>query len=344
MWCCRSENKIELFQMKKILSITLLLHIVTSLFAVSVTITVHQSGYDNHSMLIQMQDNLAKVLTEINAAFNEKRDLRTAGLAMDEYAKKMLVNIWSHTRFRCDDEEIVEEGLPLRSGMYLQNIPYIITPEDEGFSKEIVQFGSVEFNDKGIISDFRFSLDVHTAAKFGECQSVVEVERRMKILKYVEHFRTAYCQKDMAYLRQVFSDDALIITGNVVMAKSNDSNKSVAKISYKKQGKEEYLSNLARAFARNKYIEVKFQQIGERGFQDDCGGITRSKNNPNIYGVTLFQEWRSSRYSDEGYIFLLWDFKDEEHPVIHLRTWQPEYIGGQKIKEEEIFSLSDFDL
>ncbi len=312
--------------------------------AVNVTITTHQSGYNNHALLSIMQKNIAIVLTEINAAFNDRRDLRMSSLPMDDYAKKMLVNIWSHMHFRCDDEELVEEGLPLQSGMLLQNIPFIITPEDEGFDKEILQFGCVEFNRSGQIVDFRFSLDVHTTTKFGECQNVVEVERRMIILKYVEHFRTAYCQKDLAYLKQVFSDDALIITGNVIMVKSNDSNNATAKITYKKQNKEEYLNNLAKAFARNKYIEVKFQQIGERGFQDDCGGITRSRNNPNIYGVTLFQEWKSSRYSDEGYIFLLWDFKDEKHPVIHLRTWQPEYVGNQKIKEEEIFSLSDFDL
>ena len=28
-------------------------------------------------------------------------------------------------------------------------------------------------------------------------------------------------------------------------------------------------------------------------------------------------------YSDEGYLFLVWDFSDEENPKIHVRTWQP---------------------
>lgn len=308
------------------------------LYAVNVTITTFQSNYDNKVLLQTMQNNLSAVLTEINAAKDSGRDLNVAYLAMDDFAKRMLVNTYGNTRFYCDDEEVVEEGLPTQNGMLIQHIPFMLLPDDESFGKEIVQFGSVEFDKKGIITDFRFELDVHTALTLGKCQSVVETERRMQILKYVEHFRTAYCQKDINFLRQIFSDDALIITGNVVTSRETN----ISKITYKKQGKEEYLRNLSRAFARNKYIDVKFQQIGERGYQDECGGITKSKNNPNWYGVSLFQEWKSSSYHDEGFVFLLWDFTDEEHPVIHVRTWQPEYVGDRKLSDEEMFSVDDF--
>ncbi len=324
--------------MKKVLLLVFLSFAAVKSFAVDVVITTFQSGYDNQALINIMQRNLSALLTEINAAKKDNRNLNLAGLQMDDFAKKMLTNIWSNTHFYCDDEEVVEEGLPMKQGMLLQHLPFNILPDDDAFGNEIAQEGTVEFDRRGIITDFRFSLDVHTAAKFGQCQSVVETQRRMQILKYVEHFRTAYCQKDIAYLRQVFSDDALIITGNVVTSRETN----ISKITYKKQGKEEYLNNLARAFARNKYIEVKFQQIGEKGYQDECGGITQSKNNPNFYGVTLYQEWKSSRYSDEGFVFLLWDFTDEDRPVIHVRTWQPEYIGDRKISDEEIFTVDDF--
>ena len=39
---------------------------------------------------------------------------------------------------------------------------------------------------------------------------------RRQILNYCEHLRTAYTSKDIDFLRQVFSDNALIIVGNVV--------------------------------------------------------------------------------------------------------------------------------
>lgn len=306
--------------------------------AVDVTISTTQSGYDNTAMLRTMQHNLSAVLTEINAANESGRDPNVSRLAMDDFAKRMLVTTFSNTRFRCKDEILTVEGLPTRDGMLIQNIPLMILPDDENFSNEIEQYGAVEFNKKGVITDFRFSLDVHTALQFGQCDEIAEVERRMIIRKYVEHFRTAYCQKDIAFLRQVFSDDALIITGNVVSSRET----GMSKITYKKQGKEEYLRNLSRAFSRNKYIDVKFKQISELGYDDACGGITKSKNNPNWYGVTLFQEWKSSNYHDEGFVFLLWDFTDEDHPVIHVRTWQPEFVGKRKLTEEEMFSVDDF--
>ena len=59
------------------------------------------------------------------------------------------------------------------------------------------------------------------------------------------------------------------------------------------------------------------------------------------YGVTLHQGWTSDRYHDDGWLFLLWDFSNEDHPTIHVRTWQPDKIEGKKLPDEEIFSLDD---
>ena len=62
------------------------------------------------------------------------------------------------------------------------------------------------------------------------------------------------------------------------------------------------------------------------------------------YGVILHQGWTSDRYHDDGWLFLLWDFSNEDHPTIHVRTWQPDKIEGKKLPDEEIFSLDDFNI
>ena len=138
----------------------------------------------------------------------------------------------------------------------------------------------------------------------------------------------------------------MIITGTVVTAKPVDgiyANK--LKVVYKKQNKEQYIANLKKAFLRNKWIEVKFSDIGENAELKGCAGVTRSQVNPNMYGVRLRQEWRSSNYSDTGYLFLLWDFTEENRPVIHVRTWQPEVVGGVKQQpDNSISTLGAFDL
>ena len=66
--------------------------------------------------------------------------------------------------------------------------------------------------------------------------------------------------------------------------------------------------------------------------------LMRHSSKENIYGVTLHQTWQTSGYSDEGWLFLLWDFSDPEHPQIHVRTWQPDQLAAK----DGVFALDDF--
>ncbi len=333
--------------MKRIVLFMFALLAVFSVKAITVTITVDE-GFDNPAIIERMQTNLGQVLTEINNAYYAKRDVNTSSLQMDDHAKNMLVTLWSTVHFYCDDEEVVDRCWPMKKSYLLRQIPLILEPQDESFTSGTYQEAVVEFDKTGKITDFRFALDAQLSESMERCGSVVETERRMIILDYIEQFRTAYCTKDINFMEKIFSDDAVIITGKVIRTRPNDFGKSNAKVVYNKQTKQEYLKNLKRAFMRNKYIDVKFSEIGGGETDGGCPGITRSQNNPNFYGVRLFQEWKSSNYSDEGYVFLLWNFTNENEPVIEVRTWQPSYIAasnGQKqaLPEEDIFNMSSVE-
>lgn len=333
--------------MKRIVLFMFALLAVFSVKAITVTITVDE-GFDNPAIIERMQTNLGQVLTEINKAYYAKRDVNTSSLQMDDHAKNMLVTLWSTVHFYCDDEEVVDRCWPMKKSYLLRQIPLILEPQDESFTSGTYQEAVVEFDKTGKITDFRFALDAQLSESMERCGSVVETERRMIILDYIEQFRTAYCTKDINFMEKIFSDDAVIITGKVIRTRPNDFGKSNAKVVYNKQTKQEYLKNLKRAFMRNKYIDVKFSEIGGGETDGGCPGITRSQNNPNFYGVRLFQEWKSSNYSDEGYVFLLWNFTNENEPVIEVRTWQPSYIAasnGQKqaLPEEDIFNMSSVE-
>lgn len=327
-----------------VLLMTLCSTVVAQAEEVTVTITTDE-GFDNRNGILEtMQSNLGKVLSEINLANDQGRALNVAGLAINDFAKGTLVMLWDNVHFYCDDSEVVDRLWPMKNGYMLRQIPMIMNPQGETFGSGTYQECVVEFDKQGVITDIRFVFDTQLSESMEKCGAVVELERKMQILKYCDRFRTAYCTKDIKFLEQVFSDDALIITGNVVMSKPSDMQPAVAKVEYKQQTKQQYLQNLRRAFARNKYIDVKFSEIGENGEEGGCGTVTQSSTNKNFYGVRLRQEWKSSNYSDTGYVFLLWDFADEEHPEIHVRTWQPEYVAGKKMASEDIFSLTDFDL
>jgi hypothetical protein len=165
---------------------------------------------------------------------------------------------------------------------------------------------------------------------------VTDMERRQTILGFVENFRSHYDEKDINALRQVFSDDALIITGTVVMKRDyqGDMPHLRPEIIYTKQNKEEYLKNLQANFNRNKYIKVTFSEIE----------VVRHPTNPDYYAVTLRQHWKSSTYEDDGYLVLLWEFRDGEDPIIHVRTWQPERVGIGTISRKEIINIMDFTI
>ena len=258
----------------------------TTLSAQTVNVKLKpDASYNNPQVVATMEHNLSMLLTEINAAQRESRPLNLAGIPMDDFAKNGLRMLWANIYFYCDDEYVVDRLWNFSNGFMARSIPIIITPEGEEFGSGVFQEAVVEFDSRGQISDFRFAMDAAVGESMEQGGDAVDMERRMQILAYCDRFRTAYNTKDIAFLEQVFSDDALIITGNVVTSRKSDMALKTT-ITYKKYDKTQYLNNLRRAFARNKWIEVKFSQIGEHG-GDGERAVTRSTENPNIYGVRL---------------------------------------------------------
>ena len=48
--------------------------------------------------------------------------------------------------------------------------------------------------------------------------------------------------------------------------------------------------------------------------------------------------------NDDGIVFMVWNFKNEDNPEIFVRTWQPLEVDGKTIAGGgEVFRLSDFD-
>ena len=190
-----------------------------------------------------------------------------------------------------------------------------------------------------------FKTDITTMAKdnpfFAEASKVIsgkleekDADNRRMILNYCEHLRTSYTTKDIDFLRQVFSDQALIIVGNVVRSADNNSATGIEgdeKVTFSLKTKKEYLERLEKVFAANKKIDVKFSDFR----------IMRHPTMEGIYGVSMKQKYTSDRYSDDGYLFILWDFRNKSMPLIHVRTWQPAAsVNGEK----EIIGIRDFNL
>ena len=158
---------------------------------------------------------------------------------------------------------------------------------------------------------------------------------RAVIMRYTECLRTAYEVKDIDFINQAFSDDALIIVGKMIKQQSEGNFLSANKVEYNLRTKKQYLQQLSKVFASNEHIRLSFNEQK----------VVRHPTKEGFYGVTLKQGYRSDTYSDEGYLFLLWDFRNPEQPQIHVRTWQPAMLDiNTPLPESQVFSFSDFTL
>lgn len=327
--------------MKKFFTLLYCLALGTALTASAQGVSfVIGDGTDNDVLKGRIEQNVSALLTEINNAQSSGRSLNFSNIDASQSAQSSLSMLWANVPFRCLDAEVVERLLQVPDGYQVRNIPLELKPVETAVNDDSYQEAVIDFNrTTGQIESFYFAISNNLYAQVMRSNlEVSDMRRRQLILDYVEHFRTAYNQKDINFLNQVFSDDAIIITGKVIRTKPTDFNPIPKdKIIYDTLEKAQYLNNLRSVFARNKYIRVNFSEIK----------VSRHPARADFYGVLLRQGYNSSTYSDDGYVFLLWDFTDESHPQIHVRTWQPYYVDTAKttpISEDELYDISTFEL
>ena len=322
---------------KRILAVLL----IASLFSVKSSFSQNSTrviitDVNNEGLTSKMQANASELLTAINTAFLKKNNPKPSSVAISKDVMPTLLAMWEMSNFKCSSTEISERAIKRAQGGYeVRNIPvFMAEASKDDQNQEIVLI----FTSEGIIDNIYISMESNRYNQLiGEGVGVTDFKRRQILLDFVENFRTAYNRKDIDFLDKVYSEDALIITGKVV--KVSPANKDMSKnylsteiIQYQKQTKSEYISKLKSIFANNSYINVKFDDIE----------IKKHNKYPTIYGVNMMQSWNTKRYSDEGYLFLMIDFSNEDNPLIHVRTWQPNRIGGKSLGEEEKFKLENF--
>lgn len=281
-----------------------------------------------------MERNTSNLLTAINRAESTNSDINYTGISIDNLASQSIGMMWNNVRFRVLDEDIVEHCLSIKSssgkviGYQVRNIAVEMKPRDNTYIGDLNQEVCINFDRNGRISDFNITMGLQQYVKLiKEGERLDDLDRRMQILHWVEQFRNAYITKDINFMENVFSDDALIVTGKVVKRQKTDM-KPIS-VEYTTQGKQQYLNGLRRVFKNNAYINVNFDEIK----------IVRHGAKPNYYGVTLKQGWNTKSYSDEGIVFIVWDFTDEFNPKIMVRTWQP-----MQVDDKDIFTLGNFKL
>ena len=275
-------------------------------------------------------EDLMNILTE---SYSKNNNVLEIPSSITTKNGNQVVNlIWKNRKFKTTETELYVDLLSRnKNTIYeIRNIP-LIQVDDEG--NNVYQEAVFTITKDGMIDDLKFGVTEHQYKEvMKRGLSAIEESRRFVILSFVENFRTAYDRKDIKYIESVFSENALIIVGKVITeikSKINlEDNLEGEKIKFVRLSKQEYINNLTSTFKNNSFIKVKYDSIE----------ITQSKMDNHFYAVNMIQDWKTTRYSDKGFLFLLIDFTIEEKPIIHVRAWEPH----KQTKKADRISLGDF--
>lgn len=186
-------------------------------------------------------------------------------------------------------------------------------------TRKFVESVTFTFNKEGKIDYLAFALDDKSTTDILQHAAWSEYARKI-LTDFLENYKTAYALKRLDYIRSIFDDNAVIITGKVLTRQTSAygevggeylNNKYVQ---YTRQSKEQYMRNLERCFASNEYINIRFAN----------NDIVKAGVGGEVYGIQIKQDYYSTNYGDTGYLFLMVDLNDPKQPVIKVRSWQPE--------------------
>lgn len=313
--------------MEKIIILLLLVKSVLICIGQPQTVSVKiKEGVDDKFLISRIESNTSQLLSSLNDDYSK----RSAVLSIDyriatPTAIDGMMDIWEDVKFYCPVGQIDENLLTSGEFYQLRNIPIVVDDD--------IQNVVINFNKDGKIEDFYLGLAMHQYQNVMDPNSVVDRTRREIILNFIENFRTAYVRKDIEFIEKVFSEHALIITGRVVKQQnlSTDnmrSGLSKREIEYMVHTKSEYIDRLRNVFNNISHLILNFNDIE----------VNVHRKFPNFYGVLLEQHWATAHYQDTGYLFLVIQFRDDDHPLIWIRTWQ----DASEVERDEIFGFHNF--
>ena len=301
-------------------------------------------GYPTQQFKKTTEKNISELFTALSTAYknnDESPDL--SGVNANLQGKDEILDIWESFPLYCTKGIIQEPLIKTKSGYQIRNIQVSIDNDIH----EVV----LDLNPKGAITNMNFSVSEHQYKNIIKGNDVVDETRKKIILNFLEVMKTAYMKKDTAFIRNIFSDEALIIVGRKVQKAENSQalkakgNKDTfhkvnpetafsisSNVVYTKMTKNEYLNNLNGVFKRNKSVYVGFEDI--EVYRNNKDGYH------SYYGVELKQDWRTDSYKDYGYLFLLMEFREGADPLIWVRSWQ----DINAINPNDAINMGDFTL
>lgn len=238
--------------------------------------------------------------------------------AGDQFLRNKITDYIAFNSPKITDKQVTADLNKTCNGFELRRLQ--VTHRYLSIHKRATEYLVLDFSEDGVLKDINLCVYDSLYNRFvDETKFGSDWVNRQQIVKFLEKYRTAYQVRDTSIVSQMFSEDALIIVGRKIERKKMPDNM----VSYEKLSKEqdyekikftkrEYIKRLKEIFNARKDIFLEFGSFD----------IVQKTNPRNVYGVEMRQNYTSTGYADEGYLFLLIDFREQD-PLIYVRAWQP---------------------
>jgi hypothetical protein len=203
-------------------------------------------------------------------------------------------------------------------------------------NRQATEYLILDFDQDGNFYDINFGTVEQLYDQFVEQGSFGnDWGNRQTIVKFIEKYRSAFLTRNMAMLDSMFAEEAVIIVGRELKKGKKSDNYQYSKmtesqpdIQYVQYTKKQYLENQKKAFKNQKDIFLGYSTFK----------INKKNNMPGTYGISMKQFYAATTYADEGHLFLLVDFLQDQ-PQIYVRSWQP-----HEWNEDAMIKLANFKL
>jgi hypothetical protein len=278
-----------------------------------------------------IQKETDKFLQLIRA--NDVRKIRNV-YPDDEYLQRQIRSLLELNRIQIIDTDTHVTINPTYEGWELRSIPIIA--HYPSINKQSTESIVLNFDHRGMLSDVQFTVfEGMYEAALANIEDEEEFKQRQILIRFVEKYRSSFLYRDIETIETLFSDEAVIIVGRVL--RRAPLNKEFQfrvfgeepDIEYITHTKKSYLQALRNLFSKYEDIHVGFNSLK----------IVVKNNEPGIYSVSMRQNYNSTGYADEGYLFLLIDFNEPE-PKIYVRSWQPNEWSRERMIEMANFRLN----
>ncbi len=203
-------------------------------------------------------------------------------------------------------------------------------------NRQTTEYLILDFDQDGNFYDINFGTVEQLYDQFVEQGSFGnDWGNRQTIVKFIEKYRSAFLTRNMAMLDSMFAEEAVLIVGRELKKGKKSDNYQYSKmtesqpdIQYVQYTKKQYLDNQKKAFKNQKDIFLGYSTFK----------INKKNNMPGTYGISMKQFYAATTYADEGHLFLLVDFLQDQ-PQIYVRSWQP-----HEWNEDAMIKLANFKL